>query len=92
MKKVIKTLAVVASVCGVLFIFKDSIKEVLDALKDKISKDDFDDFDDDDDFNEDEIFGKSSDREYVNIKITDEDDDDDSDEDEEESDNEEVDE
>lgn len=73
MKKIIKALAVIASICGLCFLFKDSIKEALSAIKGKLSNDDFDDFDDDD-FDEDKIFGKSSDREYVDITIDDEDD------------------
>ncbi|MDO4942366.1 MAG: DNA-directed RNA polymerase subunit delta [Lachnospiraceae bacterium] len=79
MKKIIKALAVIASICGICFLFKDSIKEALSAIKGKLSNDDFDDFDEDfdeDDFDEDKIFGKSSDREYVDITITDEDEDD----------------
>lgn len=75
MKKLVKVLAVIASISGVCFIFKDTIKDAVTAVKEKFSDPDFDDFDDDDDFDEKEIFGKPSDREYVDITITDDDDD-----------------
>lgn len=75
MKKLVKVLAVIASISGVCFIFKDTIKDAVTAVKEKFSDPDFDDFDDDDDFDEKEIFGKTSDREYVDITITDDDDD-----------------
>ena len=68
-------MAVIASISGVCFIFKDTIKDAVTAVKEKFSDPDFDDFDDDDDFDEKEIFGKPSDREYVDITITDDDDD-----------------
>ncbi|MEE1313167.1 MAG: DNA-directed RNA polymerase subunit delta [Lachnospiraceae bacterium] len=78
--KLIKFAAVVASIAGVLYVFKDSVKDMIASVKEKLSDDDFDDFDDDfdDDFNDDEVFEDKSDREYVSINITDDNDEEDS--------------
>ncbi|MDO4169784.1 MAG: DNA-directed RNA polymerase subunit delta [Lachnospiraceae bacterium] len=71
--KLVTLVAVIASICGVLFIFKDSIANTISKLKEKFTtKDDFDDFDDDFDDFDDEIVEDKSDREYVSINIGDE--------------------
>ncbi len=67
----IKIVALVASVCGVVFLFKDSIEDILSTVRGKDSNDDFEPFDEDEDFDTEEIFNKKSNREYVDIKITD---------------------
>jgi hypothetical protein len=70
--KLIVLAAVIASIVGALFVLKDYIEDFIILLKEKFSDcDSFDDFDDDDDFDDTEIFNKKTDREYVNINITD---------------------
>lgn len=74
--KLIKFAAIIASIGGVLFLFKDTITDIISSAKDHFSADDdFEDFDDDDemdDFDDEEVFDHKSDREYVSINITDE--------------------
>lgn len=72
-KKIITLVAVIASICGILFIFKDSVKDILSKVKEKFTTDDdFDSFDDNFE-DDDEIFEDKSDREYVSLNIGDED-------------------
>lgn len=71
--KLVTLVAVIASICGVLFVFKDSIANTISKLKEKfMTKDEFDDFDDDFDDFDDEFVEEKSDREYVSINIGDE--------------------
>ena len=74
--KLIKFAAIIASIGGVLFLFKDTITDIISSAKDHFAADDdFEDFDDDDemdDFDDEEVFDHKSDREYVSINITDE--------------------
>lgn len=72
--KLIKLIAILASIGGALYLFKDSVTDILSSVKEKFaSDDDFDDFDDEDmdDFDDNEVFEDKSDREYVSINITD---------------------
>lgn len=87
-KTLLKLAAVAASVCGVLYIFQDSIRDLFKSHKEDSADDSFDDdFDDDfDDFDDDSVFDRESDREYVSINITDVDNDDSEEEEEEEED------
>lgn len=75
--KLIKLIAILASIGGALYLFKDSVTDILSSVKEKFASDDdfddFDDFDDEDmdDFDDNEVFEDKSDREYVSINITD---------------------
>ncbi|MCQ2492373.1 MAG: DNA-directed RNA polymerase subunit delta [Lachnospiraceae bacterium] len=69
--KLIALAIAIAAIAGALYLFKDSIAEVVAKIKEKLgAEEDFDEDVADEDFDDEEIFA-DKDREYVNIKIGD---------------------
>lgn len=69
--KLVALAIAIAAIAGALYLFKDSIAEVVAKITEKLgTKDDFDEDVADEDFDDEEIFA-DKDREYVNIKIGD---------------------